>query len=118
MIKKAEGAEYPSIKEETFSRIAINIRNLSKEKQKIILTGSIDIAKLQEVRENIANHLKDIELITVSNINLRTDALKMLSESDAAILVEERNVSLISSIRKEHENINILNKHVIGYILL
>ncbi len=118
LIKKAEGAEYPSIKEETFSRIAINIRNLSKEKQKIILTGSIDIAKLQEVRENIANHLKDIELITVSNINLRTDALKMLSESDAAILVEERNVSLISSIRKEHENINILNKQVIGYILL
>lgn len=117
-IRKVEGIKYPSSKDEMFSRIAVNIRNLADGKQKLILTGSIEGSKLQEVKASIAPYLKDMDLLTAADINSKTDALKMLSKCDAVILIEERNVSLISSIRKEHESISILKKQVVGYILL
>ena len=51
-------------------------------------------------------------------MNQDPDTLRLLAESEAVVLVEEREVSKYQKIQKEKEAIDALKKPVLGCVIL
>lgn len=104
--------------EDIYKRISLNIMHLAGKHKNILITGTVKTEKLQLISKAVMKQSEGITLTVAENINLHPDALKALAECEAVLLVEERDKSFLSEIRKTNENIITLNKPVIGYVLL
>lgn len=118
-LEKWEGYSKQISEEETYRIIAANITNLVSEGGLILITGTVDIERLQEFSSVILAQLSEnISLMTGAYMNENADTLEALAECDAVILVEERNKSSRAKIQREQDNIEAFGKKVIGYVLL
>ncbi len=117
-LAKLSGTPAISETEGIYRRISQNVANLAGEHKKILVTGTVQLEKLRMVANAITEHTKDFVLIVAENMNRYPDALKSLAECDVVLLIEERECSFLSDIKKEYEDITALAKPVIGYVLL
>ena len=94
--------------------MATNITNLAKDGGTFLVTGTVDIGRLEEFTERIVPQLPEsVMLMTGASMNANASTLEML----AVILVEEQDGSLRTKVQKEYESISALEKNVIGYVL-
>ena len=118
-LEKWEGYSKDISEEETYRIIAANITNLAKDGGLLLVTGTVDMERLQEFSNIILSQLNEnILIVTGTDMNENADTLEALAECDAVILVEERNKSSRVKIQKEQDSIEAFGKTVIGYILL
>ncbi len=103
---------------ETYKRIAIAITSLAGDRNMILVTGTINIDKIQAFTNILTSHLKNINLSVVGNAGMNPDAMAAVEKCDTVLLVEERETSYAAEIREERECIRTLGKSVIGYVLL
>ena len=98
--------------------ISINIINLARTGGTFLVTGTVEIERLQELVEIISSQVENVALTAGADMNRTAGTLETLAECDAVILVEERGRSLRAKIHEEHESIAALEKPVIGYVIL
>ena len=99
-----------------YERIAENINLLTKKDEKIMVSGTVDEAKLKALFDKLSSSVKSCKFVYGGNLNQDNASLAKLDEADKVILVEERNVSRTKEIVKETDLIKNCNKQVIGYI--
>ncbi|MCR2046558.1 hypothetical protein NSB25_04605 [Acetatifactor muris] len=118
-LEKWEGYSKDISEEETYRIIAANITNLAGDGGLLLVTGTVDIERLQEFSSIILTQLNEnILLVTGSDMSENADTLEALAECDAVILVEERNKSSRVKIQREQDSIEAFGKNVMGYVLL
>lgn len=103
--------------EEIYRFISLNIAAIAGQYKKILVTGTIDRLRLENIVAVIAPTLESITLTPSPNMNRNADTLNILADCDAVILIEERHISSVSEIHKELESIFAFNKPIGGYIL-
>ena len=99
-----------------YERIAENINLLTKKDEKIMVSGTVDEAKLKALFDKLSSSVKSCKFVYGGNLNQDNASLAKLDEADKVILVEERNVSRTKEIVKETDLIKNCNKQVLGYI--
>ena len=118
-LEKWKGYSKYVTENETYRIIAANVTNLAGSGGVFLVTGTVDIERLQEFSSMILSQLhENIMLITGADMNENADTLEALAECDAVILVEEIDKSSRVRIQKELDSIDALNKTVVGYVLL
>ena len=104
--------------EDACKRIAVNVVNLFQKDGNILITGTASLDKMKELAENIGPYVNSITFTSAANMNRNTKTLELLAVCDGVIIVEEKDKSFMREVQKEHENIMLLNKTVIGYVLM
>ena len=118
-LEKREGMSVQISEEEIYGIISANVINLAKAGGLFLVTGTVDVGKLQELTKAIVPLLqKNLMLAVGADMNRTAGTLEALGECDAVILVEERGESLRGKIQREHESIAALGKPVVGYVVL
>lgn len=118
-LEKKEGVSGRTSDEEVNGIIAANITNLAKDGGLFLVTGTVEMGRLQKIMKAIVPLLqKNVMVVVGADMNQTAGTLEALGECDAVILVEERGQSLRGKIQKEHENIAALDKNVVGYVVL
>lgn len=119
ILEKKEGITGELTWEETCRIVAVNITNLAKDGGVFLVTGTVDMETLQKFTKLILPQLQEkVALMTGADMNITAGTLEALAECDGVILVEERNKSLWTKIRKECECIEKLEKKVVGYVVV
>lgn len=117
-LEKLEGVSEQVTEEEAYWIISTNIANLAEAGSTILVTGTVEEAKLKVFTEVISSQVEDVSLISGANMNATASTLEALAMCDAVILVEERDKSLRAKVQKEQESIGVLNKLVMGYVMV
>lgn len=118
MLEHMAGAVQRMPEELVYQRIATNVRNLAGSAETVLVTGTVDKAMLQKTAESLSSQIPNVKFEAFSNPNTDNDTLRVLTETDAVILVEERGKSKIAEIQRIQEQISVLKKNVVGYIVL
>lgn len=117
-LERLEGtAERPS-EEAVLERCVVNIQNYTEEGSQILFTGTVSEEQLQRLGGKLSEKLAGRNLVISPNMNKSTETLRQLADCQAVILVEQREVSRISEIRKEGEVILGLKKPVVGCLVM
>lgn len=118
-LEKKEGISGQITEEEAKRIVSVNITNLAKKGGLFLVTGTVEVERLQKIVDAIVPQLlENITLMVGEDMNISANTLEMLGECDGVILVEERDRSLIARVRKEHESIATLEKQVVGYVVM
>lgn len=117
-LEKLEGVSEQVSEEEAYWIISTNIANLVDAGLTILVTGTVDEAKLNILTEILSSQLENISLMPGANMNVTASTLETLAMCDMVILVEERDKSLRAKVQKEQESIVMLNKMVLGYVVI
>lgn len=118
-LEEWEGNSKPTSRDEVHGIIAMSITNLAKDGGMFLMTGTVDVRKMQKLTKDIIPLLQKNAMLTVgADMNRTAGTLAALGECDAVILVEERGESLRGRIQREHECIAALGKPVVGYVVL
>lgn len=113
LLKKQYGE---SDDEYVYGRISENIELISKKDEKVLLIGTVEGNKLEELYSKLNSSVNNCKLILGGNINSDNEALGKLKDADSVILVEQRNVSRNKDINKEIGSVKNCDKKVLGYI--
>lgn len=117
-LERLEGtAERPS-EEEVLERCVVNIQNYTEEGSQILFTGTVSEEQLHRLGSKLSEKLTGRNLVISPDMNKSTETLRHLADCQAVILVEQREVSRISEIRKEGEVILGLKKPVVGCLVM
>jgi len=94
--------------------------NRNIENTKTMLTGTIDISKINDICTKISKELSDsrIEFKTGNNINYSSNTINDIQEYDSIVIIEEINCSSNKEISKQIINIKNFNKKIIGAIII
>lgn len=117
-LERLEGVSEQITLEEIYWIISINIINLAKTGGTFLVTGTVDVEKMQKFVDIVSSQVENVTMVVGANMNTTASTLEALAECDAVILVEERNKSLRRKIQSEQDSISALNKDVIGYVIL
>lgn len=124
-ISRLEGTLYNKIDENAaIKRIVANIEAILKlgnlSSYNIVITGTTDINKIEYIYKKIDDEIKSpsYKLSYGDNINYTAKTIKQVSDSNVVIIVEELEKSSFSEINKELENIYVLDKNVLGVIII
>lgn len=117
-LERLEGASEKITLEEAYWIISINIINLAKTGGTFLVTGTVDMGKLQRFVDVIGLQVENVTLTAGANMNAAASTLETLAACDAVILVEERDKSLRAKVHKEYESIAALEKPVVGYVIV
>lgn len=117
-LEKLEGVSEEVTENEAYWIISTNIANLAAAGSTILITGTVEEAKLKVFTEVISSQVEDVSLVTGANMNATASTLEALAVCDSVILVEERDRSLRAKIQKEQESIEVLGKMVMGYVMM
>ena len=117
-LEKLEGVSEQVSEEEAYWIISTNIANLVDAGLTILVTGTVDEAKLNILTEILSSQFEHISLMPGANMNVTASTLETLAMCDMVILVEERDKSLRAKVQKEQESIVMLNKMVLGYVVI
>ena len=118
ILNRLDGTNKQLDREAAVPIISANIKNMAGENKELLMIGTVDSRRQQELAKEISLQLGDYILKAGGNMNRDTESLELLAECDAVVIVEERDKSLIADIQNEQEGIAALNKKVIGYVLL
>lgn len=116
--EKLEGAAEQVTREEAQWIISTNVANLAAVGWTILVTGTVEEGKLGKIAEAISEQVENVFLTSGANMNATASTLAALATCDAVILVEEKDKSLRTKIQKEQESIAMLNKTVLGYVII
>lgn len=116
-LDRLEGMNYMA-EERVFEVMAVNVENYKEDSCRLMLTGTVAAAALQNIAGKLGPLLKGVELQVAPDMNESPATLKQLPECDGVILVEERGSSKMTGIEQEIEVIRNLKKKVIGCIVL
>lgn len=105
------------MEERVYEVMAVNVENYKEDSSKLMLTGTVEDAALQDIAGKLRPMLNGIELQVASDMNESPATLKQLPECDGVILVEERGSSKITGIEQEIEVIKNLKKKIVGCIV-
>ena len=115
---KLEDCSMAVTQEEAYERISRNMAKLAEDNKTLLLTGTVPLAKLQEIASSVTLWPENgISIVVAPNLNMDARSLKLLADCDAVILAEETGKSRIAQIQKELETIRNFKKPVTGYIL-
>ena len=115
---KLEDCSMAVTQEEAYERISRNMAKLAEDNKTLLLTGTVPLAKLQEIASSVTLWPENgISIVVAPNLNMDARSLKLLADCDAVILAEETGKSRIAQIQKEFETIRNFKKPVTGYIL-
>ena len=117
-LEKMENGSEQATEEEVYRIISTNVANLAEEGNMILVTGTVKEEKLTEFVEIFSSQVKNVSVVSGANMNVTASTLEALAMCDAVVLVEERNKSLREKVQREQEHIRIMNKPVLGYVLL
>ena len=115
--KLEEGSEQVA-EEEAYGIISANITNLSPKESTILVTGTVETGKLKKLISEVTTRTEGVILAEGADMNVTASTLESLASCDAVILVEERDKSRRARIHREQESIAVLNKAVVGYVML
>lgn len=104
--------------EKVYEVLAVNVENYKEDSGKLMLTGTVNDAVLQDIAGKLRPMLKGIDLQVASDMNESAATLKQLPDCDGIILVEERGNSKFAGIEQEIEVIKNLKKKIIGCIVI
>ena len=117
LIQKWEHVHTPAEEEAVWEGVAALIRELKQEK--ILLTGTVSAEEIGRVRDALADRLgEETEVAASAGILDNASALTEAIKAPAVILVEKRNASKQSGIRREAEMLVIGKANVIGSIVI
>lgn len=125
LLKKLENKSYVKLeKEEELNIISssieaiIEIENINKGK--IVITGTLENEKINDVYNRFSEKLKNLtyEFILSTNINNNADTIAQIRSCAAVILVEEIGKSNNNEIQRQLSSIYNLKKEIIGVVLV
>ena len=110
--------QHPTAAEDSyvFDRISENISILAKDKEDVLLLGTVSAEKLNKLAAELDSRNGNNKVIAGGNLNLDNSALSKLKETDTVILVEEKEASKLKDVVKEIEFIRNCDKKILGYI--
>lgn len=117
LIQKWEHVHTPAEEAAVYEGVAALIREQKQEK--ILLTGTVSAEDIGQVRDALAARLgEETEVVASAAILDNASALTEAIKAPAVILVEKRNASKQSGIRREAEMLVIGKANVIGSIVI
>lgn len=117
-LMRLEGRKCTLDIEKEYALIAANIQNNIGPVHSIMLAGNVAAEYGDIIKENLADYLKEVNIITGASILEDADTIRALPQCDAIILLEETSVSTFNMIEQELSVIKDLKKSIIGCILL
>ena len=114
-LRKLEGR--PEKKsEESLQFLAVNIENHCNGAKKVLVCSDINTEESSLLVESLNSRLQDIQLIAAGNLLRDADALRMLAQCDAVLLIVTGDQSFSKNIRKELRLIQECGKSAIGFV--
>ena len=114
-LRKLEGR--PEKKsEESLQFLAVNIENHCNGAKKVLVCSDINTEESSLLVESLNSRLQDIQLIAAGNLLRDADALRMLAQCDAVLLIDTGDQSFSKNIRKELRLIQECGKSAIGFV--
>lgn len=100
--------------------ISVNISEVLGEHRKILVTGSAPEDALEAFIKSMEKTLKleNISFGFAKDVNADAEAVSMLSDADAVLLVERLNHSRMRKVNQVKERIEISGKEILGYVLV
>ncbi len=111
-LRKLEGRDT----EGDLTVIAAIVRNYCGTNQQLLITGDCDPANWEPVLEALRN--ADVRILSAGKLLSSAQALQMLTQCDAVLLVEKCDVSGYQQVNRQCALINDQNKQLIGCVLL
>lgn len=117
-LDKMEGKGKPVSEDAVYAVIAANAKNFAPEAKTVLVTGTIESERLDEVAKNLNRILDGISVTASGNMNMQAETLKKLPGCDGVILVEQCGRSTNTEVQKEVETVRNVEKDLIGFILV
>jgi len=124
-LMRLEGTSDVKVTEdEAIKRICANLKAALKIEDilncKIMITGTAKIDNLESIFKKISVEFEDnsCKFFYSGNISYTAKTIEMIAECNAVIIVEKMGHSTHTEITKELDNINDINKKVIGVVLM
>ena len=113
-----DGAYYRMTPVEQVEVACANISVYAPEVKELLLIGSVNGAKLEEVRKAFSERLKDVSLSCASDINENALSLQALKDHDHVILVEQMLSSRYEIIDRELKTLIDWKKDIVGSVVV
>lgn len=99
-----------------YQRIAADIALMMKHlgKEKLVLTGTVELAELEMIRAELVKYLEHIEICAGENPVYDVTTSRMLMDADVAVIVEKIGSSRISEIRRLKEYLDNCGIQILG----
>lgn len=103
--------------ESVFDMITVNIKNYLEGNRTLLLTGTVDSGRLENIAKELKIRLPELEIEIGADMNHSAETLQMLPQYDAIVLLEECGKSKYSAIQQEIETLYNVKKSIIGCIV-
>jgi len=104
--------------EENNRYIAVNLQNSCAEDKNILLCSDAGAAYSEAASEAVGKFIPDIRLLVVGNLMKEANAIQLLPECDAVVVVVADAESKANTLRNMQELVSRCGKKVIGYIFV
>ncbi len=106
--------------EESIKKIAANIAAvLSGQEKSLLFVGSINKSNIQMLCEQLSAYLPNtISCKAAGNILTDAETVKLVTDCDCIVLVEQEGKSTYPIIEQEIQAIKDLNKSIVGFVLV
>ena len=99
--------------------IAANVRNyMTKDTEKILVTGSANEASIKRITEYLSETIKEVSFEACPDLRSNPRALELLPEKDSVILIEEKGKTTTNDIEAELTIIQNMKKELVGAIMI
>lgn len=110
--------ELGSVPDQGAAMIAANIRNFAGDKRRLFLTGMTEQSSFDQVCEDLKSYLSGYEIVSARDVLHDAEARELLPDCDAAVLVEQSNVTHYSDIAQETTFLFNADKEIIGIVIV
>lgn len=114
-LRKLEG-RLEKNSEENLQFLAVNIQNHCDGAKNVLVCSDINAEESSLLVQSLNSRLQDIQLIAAGNLLRDADALRMLAQCDAVLLIVTGDQSFSKNIRKELRLIRECGKSAIGFV--
>lgn len=118
---KLSGTRALATNPDVLEYLSLNLREMMSGKNtKVLLTGALPQAVIEEFSKNIQSHFeteRNISFLIGSDLLQNPSSLKKLEESGAVLFVERINFSKLKLVNQEIERVRQSGKDILGYIL-
>lgn len=110
--------ELGTISEQGIAMAAANVRNYAKDRKKLFLTGMASEAEFDHTCKSLKEYLSEYEIVCDRDIVHDPNSREALVTCDAAIMVEQKNVTHYSDMKEEVNFLYDAGKEIIGIVVL
>lgn len=112
------GVRWASSGEEQINFIVSNLLMFQKNSKKVLLIGSADPVRLQELKESLQAQMPDKEFVAAGNITKLSSAVNALEKDASVIDVEVWTRSLHRDLQKSLRLVKAVGCEQVGFIVL